>query len=115
VVRGRGWRIEKEAAARTTIRVRVTQQGGFTGQPSAPSEVDVDKLPDAQKRRLRELVDRDVWPAPAVQRSAHPRPQDFEYTVTVDDGARTKSVKFHKPATTAGMRELVDFVEEHGS
>jgi hypothetical protein len=49
-----------------------------------------------------------------VQRSPHPRPQDFEYTVTVDDGARQKSVKLHKSATSAGMRELIAYVEEHG-
>ena len=55
-----------------------------------------------------------MWPAPAVQRSPHPRPQDFEYTVTVEDGPRKKSVVLHKPATTAGMRELIAFVEEHG-
>ncbi|HEY4014448.1 MAG TPA: protealysin inhibitor emfourin [Polyangiaceae bacterium] len=96
------------------MRVRVTHQGGFTGQASAPLEVDVDSLPEAPQRRLRELVDRDVWPAPAVQRSPHPRPQDFEYTVTVDDGARQKSVKLHKSATSAGMRELIAYVEEHG-
>ena len=96
-----------------TVRLRVTSRGGFTGQPST-RELDVDALPEASKRRVRELVDRDVWPAPAEQRSPHPRPQDFEYTVTVEDGDRQKSVVLHEPATTAGMRELIDLVEEHG-
>jgi len=96
--------------AEDAIRIRVTSRGGFTGVPSS-RELDVDQLPGAQKTRVRELVDRGVWRAPEVQRTPHPRPQDFEYTVDVDDGDRKKTIVLHKSAASQELRDLIDLVE----
>jgi hypothetical protein len=52
-----------------------------------------------------------VWHAPETQRTPHPRPQDFEYTVNVEDGSRTKTIVLHKRAASSDLRELIDVVE----
>jgi hypothetical protein len=63
---------------------------------------------------VKELVDTDVWPAQEHQRSAHPRPGDFDYAVTVEDGDRTKTIHVHKSAASKGLHELIDIIEGHG-
>lgn len=100
----------KETIGEAAIRIRVTSRGGFTGLPRT-RELDVDSLPDAQKARVRGLVDRAVWSAPETQRSAHPRPQDFEYTLNVTDGDRQKTITLHLSAASPDLRELVELVD----
>jgi hypothetical protein len=92
------------------MRIRVTSRGGFTGVPTT-RELDVDALPEVKQKHIRELVDRGVWPAPEVQRAAHPQPQDFDYSMSVNDGPRAKTIRLHKSAASAEVRELVGLVD----
>ena len=52
-----------------------------------------------------------MWPAPEAQRAPHPKPDDFEYTVNVDDGGRQKTIVLHKSAASQALRDLIDVVE----
>lgn len=85
--------------------------GGFTGQPDT-REYDVDQLPEPLQKRVRELVGPQFWALPEVQRKAAPKPWDFEYKVTVEDGDKSRTVRVHKDAADPNVRKLIEMAEE---
>jgi hypothetical protein len=74
--------------------------------------VTVEKLPASEQARVRELLDRGFWPAPDVQRLAHPKPSDFDITITVEDDARSKTIRLHRNAASPELQELLDLLED---
>lgn len=95
-------------------RLALTRSGGFGGAVQR-FEVDEDHLAPEERAELRRLLaaagldalPRELMvPAPAVER--------FTYRLTVQEGARTRSVRFGELAMTEGLRELVRWVEARG-
>jgi len=93
------------------MRIRVTTRGGFTGMPDTQT-LDVDKLSTSQQEHARKLLEHGFWNEPAAQKSAHPRPQDFDITLAVEDGDRQKTIQLHKNAASPALAAVLDWIDE---
>ena len=94
------------------MRIDFRADGGFAALPglNAPVSIECDALPPAREAQLRDLVRRagffsrpDAPPAPAL-------PDARSFTITVDDGARCRTITVHEPIRDSALRDLVDEV-----
>ena len=75
---------------------------------------DTERLPDPDAARLRELVQRADIEALARRSPLRGRGADrFQYDLRVDD-AETHEVTTSEDAASAELRELIEWVLEHG-
>lgn len=88
--------------------------GGFVGPAGAQTRsVDLDRLPAARAAQLRGLLQtRDFVDLPPTLVKAHPQPWDFQYTLEVEDGGQTRSVRYHLDAAPPALRELTEKLNE---
>lgn len=95
------------------MKLTLRSWGGFTGPAGAVERVvNVDALPEDQRQRWCQLVDQaHVFERPERILLPRPRSWDFNYELTVQDGARTKKIQLHLEAADTALRALVDAIE----
>ena len=92
------------------MRITLRVVGGFTGRAGAEVyEVDVDRLPHDEASRLQRLVAAAGFfsLAPDVRKPA-PASWDFLHELTIADGNKIHTVRFHLDAVPTALRTLCD-------
>lgn len=98
----------------TPIRLVLRCTGGFTGPAGAQTRtVDLAALPAAKAQQLQHLVQACDFAA-LPQRIAKPAPQswDFEYSLEVQSGGQSHTVKFHKDEAPPALQKLTEALDE---
>lgn len=99
------------------MRIVFQTSGGFVSVPglTAPLTLDLSALPEAERKELRQLVERTAFfelPARAVR----PHSADARtYTITVEDEERTHTVTLSDPLPAGDLRVLVDRLRWHAA
>jgi hypothetical protein len=101
------------------MRVQLTIEGGLAYFPglSKPRVIDSADLPMAEADRLRRLVDAaGIFEQPA---SGHALPKgaaDYrQYTITVEDGRRRRTIRLTDPIANPDAEALVDYLRTHAA
>jgi len=94
------------------VHIALKVIGGFTGRAGAEvHEVDVDRLPEDDARRLRGLVDAaGISSLPETIKKSAPASWDFLYELTLQDERGSRSLRFHLDAAPAELRTLAEAV-----
>ena len=99
------------------MRVQFKVEGGLAYFPglSKPHVLDSDDLPAAQADRLRQLVDAaDFFQQPAAARTLPKGAADYQqYTITVEDGRRRRTIRLTDPIRDADLAALVEYLRKH--
>ena len=97
------------------MRVTLTTEGGFAFFPglAKPVTFDTDALPPEQAEELRRCVAAaDFFNHPAVAAPPPPGAADYRtYTLTVEDGDRTHTVRFTDLTPDPALQALRAFVQ----
>jgi hypothetical protein len=87
------------------MRIEVQRSGGFAGLTRTAS-VDTGRLPAAEARRIEDSVRvLDLEAAGRQAAGARPRPDGFQYDVTIEEGGERRRVTLCDP-TPAGFQDL---------
>jgi len=99
------------------MRVQLKIEGGLAYFPglSKPRVVDSADLSAAEAKRLRELVDAaGIFDLPASSRALPKSAADYrQYTITVEDGRRRRTVRLADPIANPDLEALVDYLRTH--
>jgi hypothetical protein len=94
------------------LRIRLQSVGGFTGLPEIRT-IDVAELPEAAASAIRaHLAKIQFFELPSTLLKHDRKSSDFQYTMSVEDGARAHTVDLHKDAVSPALRELIDDLED---
>jgi hypothetical protein len=92
------------------VRVSVVRGGGFAGLVRTVS-ADTDQLAPGDGRELEALVRRaGLLDAPPAPGSGEPRPDQFTFTVTVEDQGHRRTSAFSERSLPREVRDLVSWV-----
>ncbi len=96
------------------MKLSLRSVGGFTGPiGSVTRSVDLAALPHERRAHASALLDAArPFDLPTQFLLPSPRSWDFLYTLTVEDGGRTREVKLHLDAAPPSLRALVEWLEE---
>ncbi len=96
------------------MKLSLRSVGGVTGPIGAVTRsVDVAALPHGQRAHASALFDAArLFELPTQFLLPAPHSWDFLYTLTVEDGGRTREVKLHLDAAPPTLRALVEWLEE---
>lgn len=84
----------------------LTRTGGFTGIPLKKT-IDTTKL----KKEEREKIEKLVMKAPKEIKTKNvSRPDQFTYTLSVEDGAISNNISLHEHSVTPEVKKLIDFI-----
>jgi hypothetical protein len=93
------------------MRVQFQVSGGIGSFPglAAPRTIDVDTLPEEDRRRLKQLVE-DTRFFTLPSRIPAPRgAADYQtYQITIEDGARRHRVAVSDPVSSGPLQTLID-------
>ena len=94
-------------------RLVLRSSGGFTGPAGAQTRtVDLAALPAALAQRLQTLLAAcDFAALPARLAKVGPQSWDFEYTLEVQSGAQSHTLKFHLDAAPPPLRQLAEALD----
>jgi hypothetical protein len=99
------------------MRVQFKIEGGLAYFPglSKPRVIDTAELPAAEADRLRRLVDAaDLFQQPAAARALPKGAADYrQYTITVEDGRRRRTIQLADPITNPDLEALVEYLRTH--
>lgn len=97
------------------MRVELLTEGGVAFFPglSKPIVVDSATLPEAEARRLEQLVgDARFFDLPAASRSLPKGGGDMRsHTITVKDGRRNHTVRLIEPVDDPHLQALIEFLQ----
>jgi hypothetical protein len=96
------------------VKLSLRSVGGFTG-PIGPvtRSVEVASLPSERRAHVSALLDAArPFDLPTRLLLSAPHSWDFLYTLTVEDGGRTREVELHLDAAPPTLRALVEWLEE---
>ena len=96
------------------MKLSLRSTGGFTGPVGAVTRsVDVAALPHEGRAHASALVDAArPFDLPTQLLLPSPHSWDFLYTLTIEDGGRSREVKLHLDAAPPTLRALVEWLEE---
>lgn len=96
------------------MKLSLRSVGGFTGPiGSVTRSVEVAALPGERRAHVSALLDAArPFDLPTQFLLPSPRSWDFLYTLTVEDGGRTREIKLHLDAAPPSVRALVEWLEE---
>jgi hypothetical protein len=98
------------------MRVQFKIEGGLAAFPglSKPRQLDSADLPAAEATRLSQLIDAaHFFGLPAESRSLPKGAADYQqYTITVEDGRRHRTVRLADPIDDPDLQALVDYLRE---
>lgn len=88
--------------------------GGFAVFPglARPVTIDVDSLPAADAAQLRAAVDRSRFFDRAEPTAQAPAPDMRHYEVTVEDGAKSRTLTIPESTADADLKSLVALLEQ---
>jgi len=90
------------------MKIEFSRSGGVAGIRLAVT-LDTEKLPAKEAERLRGLVAAAaLFDLAASLKSATPRPDQFQYRVMVEDGARKKQIEMDESSIPERTRPLLD-------
>jgi emfourin len=95
------------------MRIRFQRSGGIAYFPglAAPRTIDVDALPESQRRALIGLIeDCDFFTLPSQIPAAPGAADHRTYQVTIEDGLRNHSVAASDPITSPPLARLIEFL-----
>jgi hypothetical protein len=97
------------------MRVHFDSEGGFAHFPglSQPVSVDTDELPPEQAARVEQLVRAaNFFSQPDELAAPAPGAADYRtYTITVEDGGRSHTVRAAEPVEDQGVRALIEHLQ----
>jgi hypothetical protein len=98
------------------MRVQLQTEGGIAFFPglSKPVVVDSAELPKEQGARFEQLVDSArLFDLPARSRTPSKAAADYrQYTITIQDGKRRRTVRLTDPIDDPNIQALIDFLQE---
>ena len=98
------------------MRVQFKVEGGVAYFPglSKPRVIDSDDLPAAKAERLQQLIDAvDFSQQPAAARTLPKGAADYkQYTITVEEGRRRRTIRLTDPIRDKDLAALVDYLRE---
>ena len=100
------------------MRVEFQVSGGIGFLPglAAPRAIDVDALPEDDRRRLNRAVDEARFFTLPARVPAPRGAADFQtYQITIEDGARRHTVVVSDPVAPAPLQKLIDLLRSLGS
>ena len=93
------------------MRVHFKRSGGFAGMPLSVT-VDVDALPAADSRHLRELIDAtNFFSLPARLTAPVPGGDRFQYSVAIETPEGQHTVEIHEAAVPPAVRPLLEWLQ----
>jgi hypothetical protein len=96
------------------VRIRFESEGGFGYFPGLqrPIEIDTDQLQTQEAARLEQLVQAaNLLDRPDENDVPHPGAADHRtYTLTVEDGAHSRTLRVSDPIHNQPLRALVDYL-----
>lgn len=95
------------------MKITFRVDGGFAVFPglARPTTIDVDALPDAEATRLREAVDGSSF-FDRAEPSPTNAPDMRRYEITVDDGARTRTLSIPESDDDADLKALISALDQ---
>jgi len=98
------------------MRVQFKIEGGLAAFPglSKPRQLNSADLPAADANRLSQLIDAaHFFDLPAESRSLPKGAADYQqYTITVEDGRRHRTVRLADPIDDPDLQALVEYLRE---
>jgi hypothetical protein len=99
------------------MRIEFQIEGGLAYFPglSKPRVLDTADLPAAEADRLRRLVDAaDLFQQPTAARALPKGAADYrQYTITVEEGGRRRTIHLTDPITNPDLEALVEYLRTH--
>lgn len=98
----------------TGTRLVLSCTGGFTGPAGAQTRtVDLAALPAGKAQHLQQLLHAcDFTALPPHLAKAAPQSWDFEYTLQVQSGGQSHTVKFHKDEAPPALRQIAEALDD---
>ena len=91
------------------MRLKLRKTGGIAGL-KVNEEVDSEKLPEAQAKKMKEMVARtDLFNQPSKP-TGKSTPDQFQYEISVDDGGKTHSFVTNESSASDDLLDLIDWV-----
>jgi hypothetical protein len=93
------------------MRLKLRKTGGIAGL-KVSAEVDSEKLPEAQAKKMKELVDQ----ADLFNQASAPRgkssPDQFQYEISVEEGGKTHTFSTNESTASDDLLDLIDWMTE---
>ena len=90
------------------MRIEFKRGGGYTGIPLS-ARIDLDMLPEAEAKNLRELIDvAGFFELPAAITTPATGADRFQYTLTIKTPQRQHTVEIHEAAAPPALRPLLE-------
>ena len=96
------------------MKIDFSVDGGLASFPGLrrPVTLECDRLPPERRERLAQLVERAQFFSAAPAGGSPGGADRRTYTVCIEDGARTRTLKLVEPIGDASLRELVDEIRD---
>jgi Emfourin len=88
-----------------SLRIELTRSGGYAGLTTKLGELDTAELPEADARRVRDVVERAE--AAARSQGATPGADRFQYHLTVEDEDGRRELTLGEDHLPEELRKLV--------
>lgn len=108
---GRGRSPERFLRKEYDTRVRFERSGGVAGMPTT-STIDSKSLPEEERKRLRNLIDRAGFFGLPEEIVGAPRPDEFRYSITVEIDGKQHRVRTTDTAAPEQLKPLIEWLNE---
>ncbi|OGB23999.1 MAG: hypothetical protein A3I66_14880 [Burkholderiales bacterium RIFCSPLOWO2_02_FULL_57_36] len=99
------------------MQVEMSEEGGVAYFPglAKPVSIDVDSMEAGAADQLRQLIEHaNFFDLPATVGTPAKGAADYrQYTLTIDDGPRKRTVRIQEPIEDPALNELVQAVRKH--
>ncbi len=92
------------------MRVYLERTGGFAGMPRTTKVDTVDISQETAKQLPQLLLESDFFNLPAYIDSPSPKPDRFNYMLTVEDDGKTHTVSVGESAVPENLKPLISWV-----
>lgn len=93
-----------------TMQIEFERTGGIAGM-TVTASVDTDTLPDDERQEVCQLIeDANFFELPATVTDSTPRPDGFNYEITIGDGRRSHTVVTSDGAAPDTLVPLLDWL-----
>jgi hypothetical protein len=95
---------------KSTMRIEFKRSGGYAGIPLSAT-IDLDTLPAAESKYVRDLIDAaGFFALPAAITAPVPGADRFQYTLTIKTPERQHTVEIHEAAAPPALRPLLEWL-----
>lgn len=92
------------------MKISLERHGGFAGIRLA-TQMDTASMDPGEAHQVQEMVAAaDFFNLPAVLLPSKPRPDEFQYTLTVETGDRHHTVKVSESAAPPALQKLLQYL-----